>query len=59
MIIGSYGSVKINVKHKWRYADFLWDNQQENSGIYNPYKCFLYDGDKAESKLITDCSKKL
>jgi len=62
MTIGSYESVKINVIHKWKYADFIWDSQKENvknSGIYNPYKCFLYDGDKAESKLITDYSKKL
>jgi len=62
MTIGSYESyesVKINVMHTWKYPEFVPDSQQENFGIYDPYKCFLYDGDKANSKLITDYSKKL
>jgi len=55
MAIESYGSVKKNVKinviHEWKYANFVWDDQKENvRNIYNPYKCYLYDGNTADSK---------
>ncbi|XP_018401315.1 PREDICTED: major royal jelly protein 3-like [Cyphomyrmex costatus] len=52
MVIVSFG-IKVNVVHKWKYADFEWENQEQkdaaiNSGIYNPYKCVFEDASKAD-----------
>ncbi|XP_018310272.1 major royal jelly protein 3 [Mycetomoellerius zeteki] len=56
MATTSFG-VKMEIVHKWKYLDYVWDNPKQkadaiNSGNYNVNTCFLNDIDKADDGTI-------
>ncbi|XP_011707007.1 PREDICTED: major royal jelly protein 3-like [Wasmannia auropunctata] len=49
----NFGSVKVNYIYEWKYVDYDWENQKQmedakKSGIYDPYKCIMYDASRAD-----------
>lgn len=61
MATTSFG-VKMEIVHKWKYLDYVWDNPKQkadaiNSGNYNVNTCFLNDIDKADGRLIVNYSE--
>ncbi|XP_011699237.1 PREDICTED: major royal jelly protein 3-like isoform X2 [Wasmannia auropunctata] len=53
----NYGNVRVNYIHEWKYVDYNWENQKQmedakKSGIYDPYKCVIFDGTRAKDGRI-------